>query len=388
MSHGASVASARYTVGIVQVDRSGWADAVGAALYSELRSIGVHRSVDLVIRGGSPDDQPAVVVFLGSSAARTHPTAVDAVKLALARVQVVVPVVDNLATYRDQVPDDLWAINGYRWDGPKAATRLARLLLEELGIEEQQRSVFISHKREDGLLAAEQLYDHLSKNGFEPFIDRFDIRIGADVQATIADALEARAFIVLLETPLAHTSEWVYDEVDYALSHTMGIHIVTWPGNPQAIPGSARLPRQFLTTADLMTSKGFDVLTDTALDLVAGEIEAAHAVALVRRRNTLLRSVEEAARSKGLVCLPLPGWKLSVQTKAQKELVGVCARLPQVTDLSLLDSGRRSTSPVADSGLLVHAARTLRDDRRDLLIWATADRPLELLPENAIGGRW
>jgi hypothetical protein len=353
-----------------------------------MSALGIHKSVTVVVSADPPTSEPAVGVYLGSPAAAADPGCIATVDAALGRLQLIVPVVDDLTDFSAQVPPGLQPLNGWRWFGPDAPRRLARLLLEELGIEERQRSVFISHKREDGLLAAEQLYERLVKSSFRPFIDRFDIRPGADVQAMIADALEAHAFLLLLETPLAHTSEWVYDEVEYALSHAMALHIITWPGNPTEVPGSGRLRRQHLQGTDLATAKGYQILTDGALDAAFSEIEGAHAVGLVRRRRNLLRSVEDAAVARGLRCTPLQSWRLLVEGPNRREVVAVSPRLPDVDDLRQLDMLRVGTRPNPPPGVLVHAARVLRDDRRNLLGWATGDRPLTLVPENAVGGYW
>jgi hypothetical protein len=384
-----SPGSAVYAVQVVHADRPDWADDLRSALDEEILALGLHRVVALDISPAEPTTNPAVTVLLGSVAASTDRRCVAAVANALADLRVVLPVVDDLGNFSAQVPTALHRLNGWEWRGPEGASRLARLVLEELGIEERQRRVFISHKREDGLLAAERLFEHLAKHGFDPFIDRFDIRGGADVQASIGDALEKHAFLLLLETPLAHSSEWVYDEVDYALSHAMGLHIVTWPGSPREVPGSSRLPRQYLTSADLETLKGYEVLTDDALDRTLANIEAAHALALVRRRRSLLRSIEDAVESKGFSCTPMPHWRLLVEGWNRRDLVAVSSRLPEVIDLKGLDAARDQISAgAATSAVLVHAARILREDRRELLEWAAADRPITLLPENASGGYW
>ena len=151
-----------------------------------------------------------------------------------------IPVVSELSRFSREVPAALRPINGFPWS--RGARDLARVLLAELGIEERQRRAFISHKRDDGLGAAEQLHDELSHIGFRPFIDRFAIPQGRDIQAEIADALEDHAFLLFLETPLAHTSEWVFYEVEYALLHTLGTLIVTWPGEVTPMRGSVGPP--------------------------------------------------------------------------------------------------------------------------------------------------
>lgn len=299
------------------------------------------------------------------------------------------PVVEDLTRFQADVPASLALVNGFAWNERGPATRLARLLLAELGVEERQRRIFISHKRDDGLGAAEQIHDELTHKGFVPFIDRFSVREGSDVQAAIADALEDHAFLLLLETPAAHTSEWVFDEVDYALSHTMGILIVQWPGDPPPVPGSNDLPRLSLAAREVMLdAHNYDVLTAPALDRVVARVEAAHAQGLVRRRRMLIRSIEEAAAASGATaCLPLRDWRLLVEHGGQSTILGITPRLPTAEDLQLLDAACSATG-IDPSAVLVHSARALRDLRATHLAWVAGARHLELTPENAIGGRW
>lgn len=377
-----------YSVQIIAVDRDQWNADLRTALQSEISSLGLHQAVTLQVSDKPPTDDPAVAAFLGSSAAASHPGALEAVTAAFNAGRIVLPAVADLREYRQNVPPLLWPVNGFGWTDPAAPSRFARVILEELGVEDRKRRVFISHKRDDGLVAAERLADYISHYGFDPFIDRFDIAVGADVQASIADALEDYAFLLLLETPLAHTSDWVYDEVDYALAHYMGIHILTWPGDPLPMPGSDRLLRQRLLPEDIQIVKGYEVLTDEALDRTVAELEAAHATALVRRRRYLVRSVEEAAKAKGLRSTTLPGWRLLVESDDRRELVGVCPRLPDVEQLWAVDVARANHPQPIDSGLLVHAARILPAGRRALLTWAAGDRPLAMTPENSIGLWW
>jgi hypothetical protein len=359
------------------------------AVASELRAVGLHRAVTVAIEASPASPTvPAAGVYLGDVAAATDPNVVLKISRALADGVLVLPVVKDLAHFARDVPALLAPLNGVQWQSDADAHRLARILLAELGIEERQRRAFISHKREDGLGAAEQLHDALAHDRFVPFIDRFVIPYGAPVQRTIADALEDHAFLLLIETPLAHTSEWVFDEVEYALAHAMGVLIVTWPGKVEPVPGSGSLPRLVLDPADLTTdAHGFEILTATALARVIVAAERAHADGLVRRRRNLVTSVEDAARRGGATAVPLPGWRLLVEHAGTTTVVGVTPRLPTAEDLQHLDTARATVAKGADA-LLVHAARTLTTDRLAHLMWAVCGRSLELTPENAVGGRW
>lgn len=386
----ALTATTTYEIQVIQVDRPDWLAQLRQAVAAELERVGLHKTVTVAVLEARPSPgTPAVTTFFGSAAAAGNPGLGDLVAEALASGRPVVPVVEDLASYRQAVPEPLPPINGFAWEGPDPAQRLTLLLLEELGIEDKQRRVFISHKRDDGLGAAEQLHDRLTHHGFVPFIDRFAIRSAARVQETIADALEDHAFLLLLETPLAHTSDWVFDEVDYALSHTMGTLILRWPNDPEPVPGSKGLGREQLAAADLMTdAHGYDILTDASLDRVVGLVEMAHAQGLVRRRRMLIRSIEEAARAAGCTsCIPTRSWRLLVEQGGRSTLLGITPRLPTATDLQELDEARLDAG--ADVGAtLVHSARILRAEWRQHLSWVVSDRDLTVTPENAIGGWW
>ncbi len=220
-------------------------------------------------------------------------------------------------------------------------------------------------------------------------IDRFAIRPGANVQDRIADGLEEFAFLLLLESPLAAESHWVFYEVEYALSHAMGIAIVRWPGKVPELPGTSGLPRVQLEAADLIDDGGYEVLTPAALARVVAEVEQAHAAGLVRRRRSLVSSVADAARAAGRPVVGLVGWRLLVGDEPSgREVVGVATRLPTADDLFGVDRAAETILGAGRKGVVVHAARRLTDERRDLLTWATGERSLALVPENGIGGYW
>jgi hypothetical protein len=380
--------SAEYLVEVFHADRDAWVGELAASIAAEVTALGVHHSVTVTVTTTPVASGPVVSVYFGSPASMTNSALAARLDSAVAGGRLVIPVVDSLANYSSLVPPVLARLNGWEWSGSSASTRLARRLLEELGIEDRRRRVFISHKRDDGLAAAEKLHDFLSHYGFEPFIDRFGVGFGRDVQNEIADALEDCAFLLLLETPLAHTSDWVFDEVAYAQTHQMGMHIVTWPGDITELPATNRWPRQVLESRDLRSDKGYDVFTDATLERILEEVEAIHAKALVSRRRYLLRSAEDAAHAARLKCTPLAGWRLLVEGPKGPSVVQVSARLPTVEDLHGLDTARSAAGGGATPGVLVHSARILRDSRREMLAWATGARDLTLLPENAVGGYW
>ena len=383
-------ASAIYHIHLLAHDGDVRCMELEGAVLAEITELGLHRALVVnVNREPAGEEEPSVGVYFGGKDALGDPTLASEAQGLLDSGTTVIPVVSSLADFSHEVAAELHDLNGVEWSGEDPAVRVARILLEELGIEDRQRRVFISHKREDGLGAAEQLHDVLSHHGFQPFIDRFAIRPGERVQDYIADALEDHAFLLVLETELAHRSAWVYDEVDYALSHAMGILIVQWPGDPPPVPGSPRLPRIALAPDDLKKDEhGYDVLMPPARDRLLAEVEAAHAYGIVRRRRSLTRSVEEASLAGGAyACTPQRGWRLLVEHASGETLVGVAPRLPTAADLQQLDQARSGHEDGVEA-MLVHSARVLREPLREHLSWVTGDRSLTLRAENAVGGVW
>lgn len=320
---------------------------------------------------------PAVVIVFWSD---DLPAAeLEAVERCRAEGVTVLPVVDT-TTVMPALPASLSPLNAVGWDG--GATHLARIVLREVGLCEPTRGVFISHRRHDGLEAAEQLFEAFAKSGWRPFVDRFDIDAGAEVQERIDEALEDVAFLLLIETPSAASSPWVQHEVLYALEHHMGVAIVTIDDAP-TFPATGDLPRHGLQGATTVNGTHI-VLSDEAIDEIVELVERNHAIALARRRRQLLVSTMAAATAAGHAVDVVPSWRLRVGTGAPDELVGVVPHLPGPTDLFDIDQ-------VADHpgrSVLVHAAHVIPPQRHSVLQWVISSRHIDLVPSNAIGARW
>jgi len=291
----------------------------------------------------------------------------------------VVPVVPS-TTAIPTLPAGLASLNAVGWD--KGAQPLARVCLRELGLHESARGVFISHRRADGLVAAEQLFDAFSKSGWRPFVDRFGIDAGDEVQDRIDEALEETAFLLLLETPSASSSPWVQHEVLYALERHLGIAIVKIGDAPE-FPATGDLPRHNLTHPFALNGSHI-VLAEDAVDEVVELVERTHSIALARRRRQLLVSAMAAAQAAGRHVEPAPAWRLHVSTASEHELLGVLPHLPVPADLYEIDRHRSGDQ----RAVLVHAAHVIDAQRRAILDWMIGERAIELVPNNAIGARW
>src|SRR3984893_13806330 len=84
-----------------------------------------------------------------------------------------------------------------------------------MAIRPGRSKLFISYRKSDAFKAAEQLCAHMANAGYDVFLDEADdsfdvpnLEIGEDVQARIAEKLQAANLMILLDSPLAPQSKW------------------------------------------------------------------------------------------------------------------------------------------------------------------------------------
>ena len=81
---------------------------------------------------------------------------------------------------------------------------------------------FISHATTDRAFVEKELVGLLEAVGLEPWYAEVDIRTGEDWQHSIGKGLESTDWFILVLSPRSAKSEWVKDEVAWAISHRRG----------------------------------------------------------------------------------------------------------------------------------------------------------------------
>jgi hypothetical protein len=92
-----------------------------------------------------------------------------------------------------------------------------------MAIRPGRSKLFISYRKSDAFGAAKQLSAHMANTGYDVFLDEADdcfdvpnLEIGEDVQARIAEKLQAANLMILLDSPLAPQSKWMRVEIEIA----------------------------------------------------------------------------------------------------------------------------------------------------------------------------
>ena len=116
--------------------------------------------------GGYDSAKPTFAFFFGKQGQGDKDT--DAIKKLMENGDAVYPVFFN--NFEEEVPEVLRPVNGVKY-GDDKLDRIVNVAFEELRLLRKKRRVFISYKRSDSAAVANQLYDVLSRNQFDVFLD-------------------------------------------------------------------------------------------------------------------------------------------------------------------------------------------------------------------------
>lgn len=189
-------------------------------------------------------------------------------------------------------------INAARWMHSPA--EVTQSVLARADVTTQAWRIFISYRRTDTLAIALQLFDELTHEGFEVFLDRFSIRTGFDFQQRLNQELMDKSMVLLLESANTGTSKWTQHEINFAKRYRLGLMAVTMPEVAPANqdPSIHSSFRKRLQAGDIKDEK----LTKPALDATTTLVKKLHSEALLRRRESMRANLVSELRANGWQC--------------------------------------------------------------------------------------
>lgn len=173
-------------------------------------------------------------------------------------------------------------------------------IFSKSGITNEQSKIFISYRQIDSAALAIQLFDALSHEGFDVFLDHFRIAPGVNFQARLTQELGNKAMVLLLETEKLLESEWVTYEINTAKTCGLGVLALNINSAPTA-PGVDSAHREAIDDGAFVDGS-FDksaVLLDDHLGRIVQRVKTEHDRNLLRRRQILERSLEGAVLQAG-----------------------------------------------------------------------------------------
>jgi len=211
-----------------------------------------------------------------------------------------------------------------------------------IGISEEDQRIFISYRRDDTTVFADQLFDRLNHEGFDVFLDRFSINPAVNFQNRLYQELADKAMIVFLESPTFLSSPWIQLEIAFAKKYRLGLLALNVDSSIQ-IPA---IDNEYRIAVSL--SAKTKQIDSAALDNLVIEIRQRHAVALYRMRNYLNSNIVAALESKGATTSFDNNGFISVADKAGKlkYKIWTTPRPPKVNDYHYSDISHASVEKV------------------------------------------
>lgn len=162
-----------------------------------------------------------------------------------------------------------------------------------IGVSQEEQKVFISYRRKDTSDLADQLFDRLTHEGFDVFLDRFSIKPGIDFQDKLYQALADKAMVIFLESTDFLTSQWINYEIAFTKKYRLGYLAVNIDNAPKA----QAINNSFRETVTLNPAKLLDSID---LNHVVNKIKEQHTIALYRKKIYLNTNIKAALRRKKL----------------------------------------------------------------------------------------
>ena len=157
----------------------------------------------------------------------------------------------------------------------------------------QMQRIFISYRRDEAREAALQLFNRLSANIYDVFLDTHGILPAEDFQGVLWHRLCDSDVLVMLDTPTYFDSRWTSAEFGRALSKGISILRIEWPG---VVASRRTATTSSLVLNDVEVEATTGKLTDAALQRISDRVEVvraeSHAVRSLNLFSSLKRAVE------------------------------------------------------------------------------------------------
>lgn len=212
----------------------------------------------------------------------------------------VFPVVDSTQNYQSKVPAQLHPINGLVW----SSVTLSAELMAAFQLTRHTRRAFISYRRTDCRAIAIQLFDELSRKGYEAFLDTASVPPGVDFQGSLWCRMSNVDLLIFLDSPNALDSDWVHQELARAHDLGLGVLQLVWPRESKApedlenptkakehkpFPGTELCDRFILNETDFIPTPPLEssILIDSCVQSILQAAERSRIRSLSHRRRRL-----------------------------------------------------------------------------------------------------
>lgn len=295
-----------------------WKEAFLEELRLRFTDFGLSTDEHLEVLDGAGTDPewswfPVAVWFGGPSSTDSEEVAMA--KNLLDRGFSVFPVVEKIEGYKSNTPKILHPINGQEFN----AIKLSNDVMSGFRLVRKFRQVFISYKRDESSGVANQLFHDLIDRGYRVFLDTVSVDAGVDFQSALWSRMADVDILVLIDSPNALSSRWVYEELQRANTLGMGVVQLIWPAHKKTEGTDFSAPIE-LAADDFVNGRAdsVDSLTMNVLRDVVNTIESQRIRSLNSRRTRLVEGLLSNLDGRGITLFVHPARHVDVLKGSNK----------------------------------------------------------------------
>lgn len=276
-----------------------------------------------------------------------------------------------------------------------------------VGLTTESQRVFISYRRIETQPLALQLFDALTHEGLDVFLDRFSIPPGLNFQQRLYQELAEKSMVLLLESERLSSSAWTQIEIDHCKKYLLGLYSLQMPKVPKdkAISSIGVDLRRTLTEAEFASPakmvdnpsytgaagdseplqvEQWQTLTEDALKDVVLELRKVHDQALFRRRRYLREVMRTALTDAGASAVTFDdAGMLVVNGKLGKRYsVWLTTRPPELPDFHV--THLRTAIPPPNHGVVIGPLVLLEPNCKTRLDWLSSVSQMKCVDESQI----
>lgn len=206
-------------------------EEIKAVFFKKIQELGIASNAFEVICADDfihkyTNKQPTFVYYLGC---KNNPGTDSAILAQLFdNGDAIYPLFFNPKCFENEIPKVIKDMNGSLY-APNKVEAIVNCALEYFKLLRKSRRVFISYKRSEATHVAQQLFDLLIQNGFDPFLDAYSIRPADNFQEELLHRLTDCDVLIQLYTPGFFDSPWCKQEIEEANLKQIGVVVVLWP---------------------------------------------------------------------------------------------------------------------------------------------------------------
>lgn len=277
-------------------------EAIKRRFFEIIHEMGLQEDAFIIITAANfatayQNKQPTFAYYFGKQ--NHNDQDADKLDILMSNGDAIIPVYFHPDAFCDEIPKIAWKMNGKIYAAEKLDA-FVNYALEALRLMRENRKLFISYRRSDSTVVANQLFDALVRCNYDVFLDTYSINAAKNFQEELHHRLSDCDILIQLYTKDFKASPWCMEEITAANQKQIGVIEIVWPGIKLDI-------HNHLCEPVLLTKDSFDkdyndpkaVLTEETITEISKKVESVRARNMAARQDSLVGEFIKEAQKVG-----------------------------------------------------------------------------------------